>query len=447
MIEGIMLCRFSLDLNSNKFYEIRLMDSNNVQCRYGRVGQEGLIKEYTGGKRKYESLIRAKTADKKGYKKVDLELISNAKGQVALSSDHKKTNLMDAALKQIKYFDQESRDLIEKLSKKNIHNIISATDIQYDEDDGLFKTPLGIITEKSLQRAFQVLSEIDTILNKYNYDQLLLPKTELELLNELNAEYFILIPTKIKDTTDKDYLLYSKNNIEHQEKICDMLFDTISMLDELKERHKKKIEEMSKDSTEQSLFDVSLKLLTDAGQIKKIEHYFETSKNKVHSSVLNRAKIVKIFEINLGAQQEPFKTKSSEIGNIHSLWHGTKIANILSIMSKGLLMPRMSPGSKAGAMFGEGLYFANQSTKSAQYCDGMRYSGSSRSDKMYMFIADVAMGKSYTPKSSTGSSGRPPKGYDSFWAKSGISGVVNDEMIIFNGDQVRLTHLIEIESF
>lgn len=442
-----MLCRFSLDLNSNKFYEIRLMDENNVQCRYGRVGQEGLIKEYTGGRRKYESLIRAKTADKKGYKKVDLELISNAKGQISLSGDIKKSNLMETALKQIKYFDQDSRDLIEKLSRKNIHNITSATAIQYDEDDGMFKTPLGIITEKSLNRAFEVLSEITQTLEKKKYDLSLLSKDEIELLDELNAEYFILVPTKIKDTTNKSYLLYSKNNIEQQENICDMLFDTVSMLEYLKERHKKKIEEINKNSKVENLFNVSLKLLTDSSQIKKIVNYFETSKNKTHSSVLNRAKIVKIFEINLEAQQEPFKNKSAEIGNIHSLWHGTKIANILSIMSKGLLMPSVSPGSKAGAMFGEGLYFASQSTKSAQYCDGMRFSGNSRSDKMYMFIADVAMGKPYTPKNATGASGKPPKEYDSFWAKSGISGVVNDEMIIFNGSQVRLTHLIEIESF
>ena len=51
MIESIMLCRFSLKQNSNKFYEIKLLENGTVKCRYGRVGQNGLTLEFIRNKR------------------------------------------------------------------------------------------------------------------------------------------------------------------------------------------------------------------------------------------------------------------------------------------------------------------------------------------------------------------------------------------------------------
>lgn len=445
MKEGIMLCRFSLVLNSNKFYEIRLLEDDSIQCRYGRVGQDGLLKTYYGGKRKYDSLIREKTSDKKGYKQVELELVSNAKGNI-LTSVSNQNNIMDIALKQIKYLDDQSKALIMQLSKENIHSIVNSTSIQYDEDDGLFKTPLGIITVNSINRAFQILEELETICQPVNFDFSKLSKENVELIDTLNAEYFVLVPTKIKDTTDRSYLLYSEKNIEQQKTICNMLFDTVKLVDDLKIKQEERIAKSKEQSDENlpSVFDVTISHLSDAKEIKEINEYYNKTKNAIHGRELGNSIITNIYKVSLGPQQEPFVEASKKIGNVHSFWHGTRIANILSIMSKGLLLPNQSPGAKAGAMFGLGLYFANQSTKSAQYCDGMYWSGGQRRDKIYMFLADVVVGKSYTPNSSMGSSAKPPKGFDSIWAKANVSGVRNDEIIVFNPSQVRLTHLVEI---
>ena len=64
-----------------------------------------------------------------------------------------------------------------------------------------------------------------------------------------------------------------------------------------------------------------------------------------------------------------------------------------------------------------------------------------------MFLLDMAMGKPYVPnKNRYGySSGRyPVSGYDSTWAKPGC-GVINDERIVYNVDQVNLKYLIEFK--
>ena len=95
-------------------------------------------------------------------------------------------------------------------------------------------------------------------------------------------------------------------------------------------------------------------------------------------------------------------------------------------------------------MFGDGLYFANQSSKSLQYCDGLFWaSGTDVKDKIYMFLASVAVGKSQTPTGVTRK--KPAQGYDSYWAKAGKSGVRNDEIIVFKPEQVRLDYLLEIK--
>jgi hypothetical protein len=60
-----------------------------------------------------------------------------------------------------------------------------------------------------------------------------------------------------------------------------------------------------------------------------------------------------------------------------------------------------------------------------------------------MFLCSIAMGNYQVPKSSTGKT--PDSGYDSYWAKPSVYGIMNDEMIVFNNEQIRLDYLLEIE--
>lgn len=441
MVESIMLCRFSLKQNSNKFYEIKLLENDVVKCRYGRVGQNGLTVEYRGGKRKYESIIREKTSNKKGYKKVDLEIVSDAEGRL-FSGETSRENISEIALSQINCLDNYSKALIQSLSKENIHNIVESTDVVYDDETGSFKTPLGIITLNSINRSFEILDEIKNRLSFYSFKVDAIPKEEIEIIDQLNAEYFILVPTKIKDTTQRELLIYSEKNIEVQYNICDMLFETVKLAEDLKEKQKEIANNKNSNVSHKKVFDVTISKLEDKKEFDRINKYFENTKNSIHGRTLKNSKITNIYNITLGAQQEPFNNSLAKLGNMQELFHGTKIANMLSILSKGLLLPGQTPGSITASMFGKGLYFANQSTKSAQYCDGMFYGGGSRRRFNYMFIAQVVMGKSYVPAYCEK---KIPAGYDSFHAKAGISGVRNDEIIVFNSSQVRLTHIIEIE--
>lgn len=431
IIDIKMLTMFDTKGNNNKFYKVSLNESGEIDVTYGRIGTDGQKTSYSGGKRKFDSLVASKI--KKGYREAQIESISTGDGG---SVSAKK--VIDIALEQIIYKDAQSRTLIEEIAKENIHNITSNTNITYDADDGLFKTPLGVVKKEAVEKAYAVLDKIEALL-------IIDPIKNEEKLFKLNEDYFYLIPNKVKNARDKNNLLFSKKNIETQRVICNQLFDTLELIEDLKKGKK----ELNKEAENQDLpkvFDVEIEHVLDKSLIDKITQYYNKSKNSMHGHRIMQSKVSKIFKVKLASQHEGFVQAEKDVGNVELLWHGTRVANILSIMGKGLLMPSVSPGQKAGAMFGNGLYFANQSSKSLQYCDGLYWaSGSNSRNKIYMFLASVALGKYFVPNGSTGSGGKPPAGYDSFWAKAGQSGVQNDEIIVFKGNQIRLDYLVEIE--
>jgi len=425
------LIMFDTKLNCNKFYDMTLDSSGDVVAKYGRVGQSGQKKVYPGGEAKFNSLLRAKM--KKGYREAEIEGKTDSESNVVA-----KGNAIDVALEQIVYSDNESKELIKRIASANIHNIVGNTNITYDEKDGLFKTPLGIVKKNAVLKAMGLLDEIKVILDK----NAISAKDE-EHLDYLNTEYFYLIPNKVKNAREKRFLVYGEENWKKQKHVCTSLLDTLELLEELKSGKKELKEEAEKNELPK-VFDVNIKHLKDQALLDKIINMYEKSKNDMHGHRVKNSKVLNVYSVSLGSQQAPFEKASKEIGNVHLLWHGTRVANALSIMSKGLLMPKASPGQKAGAMFGDGLYFANQSSKSLQYCDGLFWaSGTSSKDKIYMFLASVAVGKSQTPTGMTRK--KPESGYDSYWAKAGKSGVRNDEIIVFKPEQVRLDYLLEIK--
>lgn len=427
MAEAKMLIMFDTKANSNKFYEMIMDDSGQINVRFGRVGGGAQTTSYSGGKKKFDSLLASKI--KKGYREAQLEVVSGAEGMT------QKVNILDIALKQIHCLDDSSRKLVESIAKENIHNITSNSNIKFDEKDGLFKTPLGVVKKIAVEEAMSLLDSIEAMLKTTNYDE--------DKVLSLNEDYFMLIPNKVSNARDKRDLLFTQKNIDAQREVCKALIDTLDLIQDLKDR-KEATQEVQQEM--EKVFDVTIEELNDVKILSEIMIYYDKSKNSMHGQQIMKSKVSRVFKVALGSQQAPFEAMSKEIGNVELLWHGTRVANMLSILGKGLLMPSTTPGARAGSMFGDGLYFANQSSKSLQYSDGQFWaSGSQRRNKIYMFLASVAMGNYEVPRGSTGPSGRPGKGYHSFWAKAGQSGVRNDEIIVFKGSQVRLDYIVEID--
>jgi hypothetical protein len=97
-----------------------------------------------------------------------------------------------------------------------------------------------------------------------------------------------------------------------------------------------------------------------------IEQYMRTSTPLAESQAT--AQLQRLFRIQRKGEAEQIK-RWKGVPNHLLLWHGTSNANILSILKQGLrIAPPEAPAS--GLMFGKGVYFADNFSKSLGYCGG-----------------------------------------------------------------------------
>ena len=98
----------------------------------------------------------------------------------------------------------------------------------------------------------------------------------------------------------------------------------------------------------------------------EIDEYLNNSKGKTHHVSY---KVQEIFRIERQGEFDRFdKSKYAKIAsNRRLLWHGSRVTNYGGILGQGLrIAPPEAPVS--GYMFGKGIYLADMSSKSANYC-------------------------------------------------------------------------------
>lgn len=134
--------------------------------------------------------------------------------------------------------------------------------------------------------------------------------------------------------------------------------------------------------------------------------------------------------------------------NTALLFHGTRSVNVSGILRESLRMPKNLVGVViTGAMFGPGLYFADDWKKSAGYTSMQNSywsggSGAVRGRDAFMFAADVVLGTPHVAPTWKGFT-KPPKGTHSVYGKAGKAGLQNNEFIVYNTRQSKLRYLAE----
>jgi poly [ADP-ribose] polymerase len=176
---------------------------------------------------------------------------------------------------------------------------------------------------------------------------------------------------------------------------------------------------------------------------KAINKAFKDSMNRNHASA--GMQLRRVWSMEIEGAASAFR---SDLKPIQRLWHGTKDANLLSLLRGGYVIPgRSSSIAVTGRMYGDGVYFSDQSTKSLNYATGSapgQY-GHSGSQRKFMIFNDVAMGRIFRATHSF--SGGCPVGFDSCFAEAGKSGVRNNEMIVFKTYQACPIRLIEFTPY
>jgi poly [ADP-ribose] polymerase len=398
--------------NSNKYWRGVCLADGTGYSEYGRV-----VAGATPQKTNYPShyIVEKKYNEKlrKGYEPLK-----------TIKSDEVKTSsvgdLKAVAKKQIKFSSPALESLIDRLVKFNIHTITSNTTIKYDANSGLFSTPLGLVEQEGIDEARTLLVEIDDFVKADDFKS-------AKMLKAIN-KYLKLIPQDIGfQRLDVKLLFPNGDAVKKQNDILESL--------EVSLKSANTAPVSTKTVTEEKVFDLELDVVDKSDpEYLRISKWFKDTNKSMHG--YQGVKIESIFKVQMN---QPFDDKP---GNIQEVAHSTNCANTLSILKSGLKLAPPSTAQIAGKLFGNGVYGTQTASKSLGYTFGRWGQGSSAIG--HMFICDFAMGKPYY--ATTYGCRNVPAGYDSCWAlPKNISGLYNDELIVYSNPQVKIKYLLEVK--
>jgi poly [ADP-ribose] polymerase 2/3/4 len=422
------------DGNNNKFWTCKLYDSGDLQCVWGRIGDEGDNGVHrSAGIGTMLKLMKDKQRPQSKYDGQAYREVQVLDGDFQASNGNTKTSaignskLKEIAKKQIVHSSAETGKLIEWLAEINRHQISDATGgkVTWNADSGLFQTPLGIVTPDSISQARTLLGTIGDCVSRKDW-------VSESIKRSLN-DYLMLIPHDLgRKKWSPATVFPSLTAVQSENSVLDSLdasYISATSSD---------VEEEKQDKKEQKVFETKLEVVSSDSVLDMIRKKYDSSVNRSHYGVRD-LKVKKAWEVEVSVMVKAFESISKRIGNVMDLWHGTKASNLLSILKVGLVIPPASSPHCTGRMFGDGAYFSDQSTKALNYATS--FWGGRDIGRYFMFLAKVAMGKTYIPGGSMGR--RCPLGYDSTYAKAGQSGVLNNEMIVYSASQSQLVYLVE----
>jgi poly [ADP-ribose] polymerase 2/3/4 len=446
VIESKMYIAVDPVANNNKFWKYERLsapvteggETGDLRITWGRVGAENpesQLKMYDEKwlKSKIKSKLRGHK-DGPGY--TEAQVMDGFQGAAPAGSSNgkaiAKTQVAAIAVKEIGGDCKITAALVKKLAEVNRHELLAASGGQMDIDleTGMVRTPLGVVTSEAVDKARVLLDEMEPLVKRGRTDD---PK----FIAALN-QYLRLVPQKVpgKKGWHTSFIV-----IDAQAQLLDQLETSVGLAEQrMKDAALAAASGKGDAKPAPQLFDVKMSVIEDADTIRKVERMFRETASSRHEA--GRLKPVRVYKIEIGHMVQAFKTDGEKIGNIKLLWHGTRMFNVLSILKRGFVLPhQLSTVQTTGAMYGPGLYFSAMSTKSLNYSYGY-WDGGRRDSNCYMFLVDVAMGREYIPSYS----GNGKKsGYDSCWAKPGVSGVINDEQIVYRTSQANIRYLVEFD--
>ena len=396
-------------------------EGGRVTSRNGRVGSKGQSRALGQGEALLQRKIREK--EKKGYKEIDLV--------GAPSGGPGTAQIATAAEEQIGRGDPVVTELVRSLARINRHQLLEASggQMDLDLDTGIVSTPLGVVTSGNLEKARRLLERLEPYVAGQDHD-------DRDFISNLE-DYLMLVPQKVGSRQGwHREVLPDLSALTAQGQLLDQLETSIDIAEERAREAAKN----AGNAPVQKIFDVALAVNEDTEVRRHVEDLYQSGRNRNHVS--RHLEPARIFDVSLGNMDRDFEDDGRKVGGIEELWHGTRAHNLLSILKSGLIIPK-SQGSihVTGRMFGDGLYFSDQATKSLNYAYGF-WDGGKRDDRCYMFLADVAMGRPWHPYR-VGANVRAPEGYDSVFARGGRDRVRNNEMIVYRPSQARLRYLVE----
>uniref|UniRef100_A0AAQ4QMW5 Poly [ADP-ribose] polymerase n=1 Tax=Gasterosteus aculeatus aculeatus TaxID=481459 RepID=A0AAQ4QMW5_GASAC len=379
-VYDVMLNQTNLQFNNNKYYLIQLLQDDSskaysVWSRWGRVGKVGqsnlapcggdLLKAKDVFKKKFLDKTKNDWEHRASFEKVPGKYDMVFMDYSTSKKEENQTAVDAAPKKRTCKLDVKVQSLLELICDiKAMEECV--LEMKFDTR----KAPLGKLTTEQIRAGYAALKNIEECLKKKGNGR--------DLLEACN-QFYTRIP--------HDFGLKTPPII-HTE---DELKEKISLLEALSDiQIAVKMVQSSKDGDEHPLDRQYCSLQCqmqplDSGshEYKVIEKYLHSTHASTHCDYTMT--LLDIFSVDRQGERNNFL---SQMHNRTLLWHGSRLSNWVGILSQGLrVAPPEAPVT--GYMFGKGIYFADMSSKSANYCFA-----SQNNHVGLLLLCEVALGDS-----------------------------------------------------
>lgn len=241
-------------------------------------------------------------------------------------------------------------------------------ELQFD----LNKFPLGKLSKSQIEKGYDILNEL---LEKVN------DGASVHDFGYLTDRFYTCIPHNVgaEPPAPIDNLRLIGEKAEMLNSLSDIQL-TCSLLSIADDNGK---------STVDNWYDKLKTNIEPLDRSSELFTFLEQYANRTHSPYHNFKLIVEdIFKITRDGEVDRYEAHKSA-KNRYLLWHGSRVTNFVGILKNGLKIAPIK-AERTGNMFGNGIYFADVVTKSAQYCRAL----DDRNDGQgLLLLCEVAMGE------------------------------------------------------
>ncbi|KAF9695564.1 hypothetical protein EKO04_006328 [Ascochyta lentis] len=414
--------------NNNKFYKVQLLRSANgtdfhTWTRWGRVGEKGSFAMLGDGslpdaihnfEKKFKDKSGLKWADrgedpKNGkYAYVEKNYNPDSDDEDDDEGDSTAANGANGDAKD----DSDRMTALSTLAKpvQNLMQLIfnqqyfqdTMKEMNYDAE----KMPLGKLSKGTISRGFQTLKDLAAVIDN---------PTAPGDVEALSNRYYSLIPHAFG--RNRPPVIHNNVLLKKEIDLLESLSDMKEAADMLKNSLKDDSDLNRLDRQYQTLGMNEMEALNPkSAEFVELSDYLTKTTGATHNV---KYAVQDIFRIQRKGEFERFdKSPYAKVsGNRRLLWHGSRVTNFAGILGQGLrIAPPEAPVT--GYMFGKGIYLADMSSKSANYCFHSQSGGTA-----LLLLCEAELGNpvhELTNASYTAGEDAKKKGMYSTWGKGRV---------------------------
>ncbi|XP_071441476.1 poly [ADP-ribose] polymerase [Hetaerina americana] len=235
----------------------------------------------------------------------------------------------------------------------------------------LVKMPLGKLSQKHIQQAYSILTDLQAIITS---------KGKSGNFIDATNRFYTLIPHDFG--MENPPLLNSEELIKSKLHILESLMEIEIAYSLMKSSDGDGSKHPIESHYEKLKTDIEV-LERNSEMFSVLEKYVQNTHAETHDQY--DLEIIEVFQLNRHGENKRYKP-FKKLHNRKLLWHGSRLTNYAGIFSQGLrIAPPEAPTT--GYMFGKGIYFADMVSKSANYC-----CTSSTNSTGILLLCEVALG-------------------------------------------------------